>query len=105
MDFDPRNYDSRDDERHGSTPNRGNRGASDDLDRDSSSYTRQDGNNPLRNAGRVGPVVAGIADHSSRTASSMRAHIDADAAASSISGFGPCRIREVDVTRSMGCLE
>jgi len=34
FDFDPRDYDSRDDERHGSTPNRGNRGASDDRDRD-----------------------------------------------------------------------
>jgi hypothetical protein len=34
MDFDPRDYDSRDDEWHGSTPNRGNRGASDDRDRD-----------------------------------------------------------------------
>jgi hypothetical protein len=34
MDFDPRDDDSRDDERHGSTPNRGNRGASDDRDRD-----------------------------------------------------------------------
>jgi hypothetical protein len=33
MDFDPRDDDSRDDERHGSTPNRGNRGASDDRDR------------------------------------------------------------------------
>ena len=34
MDFAPRDDDSRDDERHGSTPNPGNRGASDDRDRD-----------------------------------------------------------------------
>jgi hypothetical protein len=34
FDFDPRDYDSRDDEGQGSTPNRGNRGASDDRDRD-----------------------------------------------------------------------
>lgn len=32
FDFDPRDYDSRDDERHGSTPNRGNRSAPDDRD-------------------------------------------------------------------------
>ena len=34
FDFDPRDYDSRDDERDGSTANRGNRAASDDRDRD-----------------------------------------------------------------------
>ena len=34
FDSDPRDYDSRDDERHGNTANRGNRGASDDRDRD-----------------------------------------------------------------------
>ena len=34
MNFDPRDYDSRDDQWHGNTPNRGNRGASDDCDRD-----------------------------------------------------------------------
>src|SRR2546430_14873464 len=34
FDFDPRDYDSRDDERHGNTPNRGNRAAADDRDRD-----------------------------------------------------------------------
>ena len=34
LDFDPRDCDSRDDERHRSTPNRGNRAASDDRDRD-----------------------------------------------------------------------
>ena len=34
FDLDPRDFDSRDDGRHESTPNRGNRGASDDRDRD-----------------------------------------------------------------------
>lgn len=34
FDFDPRDYDSRDDERQGSTPNRGDRGAFADRDRD-----------------------------------------------------------------------
>ena len=34
FDLDPRDYDSRDDERHGNTPNRGNGDASDDRDRD-----------------------------------------------------------------------
>ncbi len=35
FDCDPRDYDSRDDERHGSAPpNHGNRGSSDDRDRD-----------------------------------------------------------------------
>jgi DNA-binding MarR family transcriptional regulator len=34
MDFDPRDYDSRDDERYGNAPSRGGRGGSDDRDRD-----------------------------------------------------------------------
>jgi hypothetical protein len=34
MDFDPRDYDSRDDERHSRTPNRGGRGGSSDRDAD-----------------------------------------------------------------------
>ena len=34
MDFDPRDYDSCDDQRHGNTPNRGNRGDPNDYDRD-----------------------------------------------------------------------
>jgi hypothetical protein len=34
MDFDPRDYDSRDNERHGNTPSRGGRGGSDDRDHD-----------------------------------------------------------------------
>jgi hypothetical protein len=34
FDFDPRDYDSRDDGRHGNTPNRGNRDTSDDRSRD-----------------------------------------------------------------------
>lgn len=34
MDFDPRDYDSRDEERHGNTPSRGSCGGWDDRDRD-----------------------------------------------------------------------
>ena len=34
FDFDPRDFDSRDDERRGNEPSRGSRGGSDDRDRD-----------------------------------------------------------------------
>ena len=57
MDFDPRDYDSREDERHVSTPSRGSRGASDDRDRDDDwsdheTRTRDRGDDDARTLGR-----------------------------------------------------
>ena len=57
FDFDPRDYDSRDGERHGNAPNRGSRGASDDRDRDDDwrqpdVRPRDRGNDDARTLGR-----------------------------------------------------
>jgi DNA-binding MarR family transcriptional regulator len=67
MDFDPRDYDSRDDQRHGNTPNRGNRGDSNDYDRDddwSQPHIRsRDRDDDARTLGR-GPGSDSRASHS-----------------------------------------
>lgn len=56
FDFDPRDSDSRDDERYGSNQSRGNRGTSDDRDRDddwSRPHIRsRDGDDDARTLGR-----------------------------------------------------
>jgi integrase len=99
MDFDPRDYDSRDDERHGSAPNRGNRNVSDDRDRDDD--WRQPDVRPHDRDARVPGRSAAVQEAIDKPLMSMAEivammHVGVSATATVVSAIG------IHATRSRG---